>query len=217
MALLDRYPAIRRARRHIGLAMLSALAVYLFFRRIDPKGALFKLSMATAYVSLWWLVVSLGIGPWNLLRRRRNPVSSYLRRDVGIWAGIVAAIHVVTGLQVHMGGRIWAYFFYPEPHAIPLRHDLFGMTNYAGLAATLILLLLLAISNNRSLRAVGVTRWKSLQRWNYAVAILIILHGIAYQWLDKRQTGFVMLYGSLVFAGALAQFIGYRRFLKSPP
>lgn len=217
MALLDFPPVIRRSLRHIVLALVSALVIYLLFGSLDSKDVLFKLSMATAYVSLLWLVVSLGIGPWNLLRRRPNPISSYLRRDFGIWAGIIAVIHVVVGLQVHMGGRIWVYFFYPEPHTIPLRHDLFGLTNYAGLAATLILLLLLTISNNRSLRAVGATRWKSLQRWNYAVAILTVLHGIVYQWLEKRQIGFVLLYGAIVLAGVLIQFIGYREFLESRP
>jgi sulfoxide reductase heme-binding subunit YedZ len=215
MTLLDHHPVIRRAVRHVLLALVNALVIYLFFRGIDSKDALFKLSMATAYASLLGLVVSLGIGPWNLLRRRPNPVSSYLRRDVGIWAGIVAVLHVVVGLQVHMGGRIWVYFFYPEPHTIPLRHDLFGLTNYAGLAATLILLLLLAISNNRSLRALGPTRWKTWQRWNYAVAILTVLHGMVYQWLEKRQIGFVLLYAAIVLAGALIQFVGYRQLLGS--
>jgi sulfoxide reductase heme-binding subunit YedZ len=40
--------------------------------------------MATAYVSLALLAATLVTGPINLLRRRPNPVSTDLRRDLGI-------------------------------------------------------------------------------------------------------------------------------------
>ena len=43
-----------------------------------------RFTTATGYVALGLLALTLLIGPANLLLRRRNPVSSYLRRD-GLW------------------------------------------------------------------------------------------------------------------------------------
>ena len=52
--------------------------------------------MATAYAGLAFLAISLWLGPWNVLRRRPNPVSFDLRRDVGIWAVVLAIVHTVV-------------------------------------------------------------------------------------------------------------------------
>ncbi len=205
---------MNRVKRNVILTIVAAASVYFVASVIDSKDVLFKISMATAYVSLLLLVFSLSIGPWNLLRGDPNPVSSYLRRDIGICTGITALIHVIAGLQVHMGGRFWLYFVYsPEQaHRIPLRYDLFGLTNYAGLAATLLLIMLLAISNNLSLRSVGAARWKFMQRWNYAIAILTVMHGVVYQVLEKRQLVFVGIFVGIVILASLVQFMGFRRF-----
>lgn len=44
-----------------------------------------QFTVATGYIATGLLTLTLLIGPANLLLRRRNPVSSYLRRDVGTW------------------------------------------------------------------------------------------------------------------------------------
>lgn len=166
--------------------------------------------MASAYASLFLLATTLMIGPWNKLRGRANPVSSYLRRDVGIWAGMLGIVHVIVGLQVHMDGKLWLYFLPPPDAAyrFPLRIDPFGLTNYAGLAAGLILIMLLALSSNASLRALGAVRWKRLQRWNYAAAALVVAHGVVYQLLEKRALGFVLLFGVAVALALAFQIAG---------
>src|SRR5207245_2158383 len=81
----------------------------------------------------------------------------------------------------------WLYFVDDDHH---LRHDMFGFGNYTGLIAALLFLLLLAISNDLSLRRLGSVRWKSLQRWTYAAVGLSILHAVAYQQIEKRQVGY---------------------------
>lgn len=48
-------------------------------------------------------------------------------------------------------------------------------------------LMLLAISNDLSLRVLKTKRWKSLQRWTYAAFVLTAAHGIAYQLIEKRH------------------------------
>jgi DMSO/TMAO reductase YedYZ heme-binding membrane subunit len=115
-----------------------------------------------------------------------------------------------------MSGRFWLYFVYPadEGRLLPVRYDLFGLANYTGLMAILVLALLLALSNNASLRALGRQRWKALQRWNYAAFALTAVHGIAYQVLERREFLFVAI-GSAVLLGVLTvQVAGLRRELR---
>jgi sulfoxide reductase heme-binding subunit YedZ len=179
---------------------------------VEPSSTMFRWSMATAYVSMMLLAATLGLGPLNLLRGRPNPVSTDLRRDVGIWAAIVGLAHVVFGLQVHFPGRMREYFLRTdgEPGALPLRLDVFGLTNYAGLGAATVLVLLLALSNDRSLAALGTRRWKRLQRWNYAGWALIVLHGAAYQLLERRTLGLIVVFALLIGGTLAAQLAGFR-------
>ena len=86
-----------RAWNGIGLA-----PAYVIVRSPNP---VFRWSMATAYVGLALLGATLVTGPLNILRRRPNPVSTDLRRDLGIWAGVLAVAHFLIGLQVHMKHR----------------------------------------------------------------------------------------------------------------
>lgn len=182
------------------------------FFLVVPGNTLSRVSTATAYVGLALLAWTLFTGPFNVLRRRANPVSTDLRRDVGIWAGTLSIVHVVVGLQVHMGGNIWKYFFFgPEPHLRGVRYDPFGFANYTGLVGTIVLLLLLGLSNDIALRRLGRRRWKALQRLNYAVFVLVVAHGVVYQVLEKRRLVFVLVFATTVGAVALIQGAGIRR------
>ena len=203
---------MRRITRHIILFLASSVAVAAFYFSLASKDPMWLLSISTAYPSLVLLALCLMVGPWNILRGRRNPVSGYLRRDIGIWAGVLGIAHVVFGLQVHFGSML--LYFLPPPNAtyrFPLRIDLAGLTNYAGLGSTLILLLLLVLSNNASLRALGASRWKSLQRWNYAAAILMVAHGVVYQILEKRTMPFIVAFAAIVLLTLAMQFAGFRK------
>jgi sulfoxide reductase heme-binding subunit YedZ len=164
--------------------------------------------MATAYTGLIFLAVSLWIGPWNVLRRRPNPVSFDLRRDVGIWTGIFAILHTLVGLTVHLRGRIWMYFF-KSLHPLKLQNTQFGFANFGGLGAALLFLMLLAISNDVSLRTLKTRRWKSLQRWTYAAFLLTAAHGIAYQMVEKRHVPWVLVFVGVIIATAVAQILGF--------
>lgn len=202
-----------RLGRHVGFGLAGAALTGAVYLMLGSDYVPYGLSMATAYASVPFFALTLLIGPWNVLRRRPNPVSTYLRRDLGIWAGTLGLAHVVFGLQVHFPGRMWAYFV-PQPELgsrLPIRLDLFGGANYTGLAATLILIALLALSNNVSLRALGSRRWKALQRWNYAGAALVLTHGALYQIVEKRALGYVLAFAAAVALVAAGQALGYRR------
>lgn len=199
-----------RATRHLLLLVASCATVAVFYLLLTSFTPIARLSMACAYGGLVLLALTLTLGPWNRLRGRPHPVSSYLRRDIGIWAGVLGLAHIVLGLQVHMGGKFWLYFL-PPPDAgtsFPLRIDAFGLTNHAGLLAGLLFLMLLALSNNASLRALGAMRWKSFQRWNYALALLVFAHGAVYQLLEKRVAGFVVAFAAISLVVLTLQFAG---------
>ena len=199
----------RRARRNLLTAAVIAPALCAAFA-IAAKGVIEGLSFATAYVSVLLLVATLSVGPLNLIRARPNPVSTHLRRDLGIWAAIAGIAHTALGLQVHMGGRLSAYFIFPES-ADALRVDastVFVAANYMGALATVIFVMLMSLSNDFALRRAGAQRWKSLQRWSYVLVGLVILHGALYQLLEKRRFEAMALFGILVAGVVLLQIRG---------
>jgi methionine sulfoxide reductase heme-binding subunit len=90
-----------------------------------------------------------------------------------------------------------------------VRHDLFGIGNDTGLLAALLFLLLLAISNDFSLRRLGTKTWKSLQRWTYMAVALTLIHAIAYQFVEKRQAVYDALLCATIATTAVLQVAGW--------
>lgn len=202
----------RLVRHHLVLGLVTAAAlvtVYLLVPSADPT---FRWSMATGYVGLAALGATFATGPLNVLRRRANLVSTDLRRDLGVWAGLLAIAHFVVGLQVHMLHR-WLYFLreVEDGAGLALRGDLFGAANYTRLLAVLVAALLLVLSNDRSLRARDAAVEGPLQRWNYALFVLTVVHAVAYQVVEERTLPFVVLLAALAAATMLVQLAGYVR------
>ena len=199
-------------RHHLPLLLLSFASVAVLYQTRPYPDVLSRASFATAYPALALLATTLLIGPWNLLRSRANPVSSDLRRDIGIWAGMVGVLHAGVGQFVHLRGRPWLYYVYgPTEHHHGMRHDLFGLANYTGALGTLVLILLLATSNDFSLRRFGTRKWKQLQRWNYAVFALVAVHSFAFQGVEKQKVQWVITVGACVLAALALQIAGVVR------
>jgi sulfoxide reductase heme-binding subunit YedZ len=207
----------RRLWRSAGIlavALVVHLAVMQAIASSDGRQLLYRLSMATGYASVVLIAWAMLIGPWRVRRGRPAPASTDLRRDVGIWGGLFGLAHVVTGLQVHFAGKFWKYFLYPDgEHVVPLRHDLFGFANWTGLAAGLLLVLLLAISNDLSLRALGTRRWKAWQRWTYWAAALTVAHALAYQIPTKNHARWIVAFLLVTVIVLAMQLDGRRRYL----
>lgn len=203
----------RVLRHHTPLLILSAISVAALYLTRPYRDVVSRASFATAYPALALLAATLLVGPWNTLRKQRNPISSDLRRDIGIWAGILGVVHSVIGQNVHLRGRPWLYYIYErkDHHTMPIRHDLFGFSNYTGAASVLILIALFATSNDYSLRALGTPRWKGLQRWNYVAFALAAAHTIAYQSTEKQNTPFVISVAVCVAITLSLQIAGFQR------
>lgn len=167
-----------------------------------------QVTFASGYVALGLLALTLLIGPANLLLRRRNPVSSYLRRDLGTWTAAMSVVHVIFGLQVHGGGRLRDFLMYfVTPDGSPLLNS-FGLANWTGLAALLIVVGLLAISSDAALGKLGARPWKWLQRLNYALFALVIAHAFFYGALLRIGSPFTLLLGLSVLAVFIGQAVG---------
>ena len=202
----------RLAKHHLPLLLGSLVSVGLLYITRPYTDILSRASFATAYPALVMLAATLLIGPLNLLRHRPNPVSIDLRRDLGIWAGILAITHTAIGQCVHLRGRPWLYYVYgPAEHhqGLPVRHDLFGFANYTGAFATVLVVALLATSNDFSLRSLGTRQWKQLQRWNYGAGALVAMHAFGYQGVEKQRPRFVAVVVACAVITLSLQWAGF--------
>jgi len=199
-------------RHHVPLLLVSFVCVAVLYQTRPYPDILSRASFATAYPALALLAVTLLVGPLNLLFHKPNPVSSDLRRDIGIWAGLLGILHAGVGQFVHLRGRPWLYYVYgPTEHHHGMRHDLFGLANYTGALGTLLLILLLATSNDFSLRRLGTREWKKMQRWNYAVFALVAVHSFAFQGVETQKVQWVITVAVCVGAAISMQIAGFVR------
>lgn len=169
-----------------GAAITGGSCLILFDRPV-----IFQLSMGLAYAACIYLAAALALGPVYAVWRRRRPISTYVRRDIAIWSGIFALAHTAAGLFVHFDGRVLPYFFEPKAPVATPRLDPFGLTNYAGLICLLLMVGLVAISNNVSMRALGTRRWQGLQRLSLWAGAIGFGHAVAYQTLESRALPYV--------------------------
>jgi sulfoxide reductase heme-binding subunit YedZ len=202
-------------RHHLPFGLVSGGAAFILYVTRPYPDVLTRLSFATAWPALVLLTTTMLIGPWRTLTRKQPVFSLDLRRDIGIWAGIIGVLHAVIGQCVHLRGRPWLYYIYENwqrDQWAPLRHDMFGFSNFSGLFAALVLAVLLATSNDAALRKLGTARWKSWQRWNYACFGLSAAHTFGYLLgIESLKWPAIIIAALCVAATAGLQFAGWRR------
>lgn len=175
---------------------------------VDDRSLVRRLTTATGYVALALVAFTLLIGPANLLLRRRNPVSGYLRRDVGAWAAVFSVVHVIPGLKVHGTGQIGDFVdYFVAPDGSLWRNSL-GLGNWTGLAGLVIVAGLLAISSDAALRKLKARNWKRLQRLNYALFALVIVHAFFYGALLRETSPYTILLGLSALMFLVGQAVG---------
>jgi sulfoxide reductase heme-binding subunit YedZ len=174
------------------LSSIFCLIFYIFWKPTLPLIPF--ITYTSGYLSIVLFAVSLLLGPINLILRRKNPISTYIRRDIGIFGGILGIIHSVVGLFMHFIGKPWLYFVKEVGDNLIIRFDLFGLANYTGLFGALILILLLIISNDYFLGKLKVVKWKNLQRFTYLMFLLVIAHSIFYRLNANKEDLIIFLY-----------------------
>lgn len=192
----------QRITTHLCLGGL-VVALYLLIARFLPVGKGFELLIiALGYLSLLLIALTLLIGPLHLLRSRRNPVNIDLRRDVGIWAALTGCLHVLLVLRGNIGdGEALLYFLRRGCCGYTPLLTIYGLSNDAGLFATVLLLLLLVTSNTLSLRLLKGKRWKLLQRLTYLLIALAVAHTLGYQYLNLR--GAIFTWGMVLLSALI--------------
>jgi sulfoxide reductase heme-binding subunit YedZ len=171
-----------------------------------------QFTVATGYLGVILLALTLLLGPANLLLRRRNPVSSYLRRDVGIWTAIFSLAHVVAAVLMHVshGSGVMSsvvHFFVAEDGR-PLMNS-FGIGNWTGLVASAIVVALLITSSDVALRTLKAAPWKWLQRLTYALFALVVVHAFFYGAFLRMASPFTLLLVVSIVAVVAGQTAGF--------
>lgn len=202
---------ILRLKKHYLPFIFTVLIVGLIFYLKKPyRDFITYITDTTGYVSIIGIAILLIIGTVNLLLKHKNPISTYFRRDLGITAGILAIIHSITGLFVHLRGKNWQYFFIKVEHGYSIRLDNFGLANYTGLISSFIIILLLITSNDYLLRKLNSTNWKIIQRFTYLMYVLAIIHCVYYRIVLNKINLIYYLYLPLFIIVLLFQLIGIR-------
>ena len=202
---------VSRLKKHyLPLLSLVLLAVVIFYFERGNRDTVTFITQATGYISLMILTISLIIGSVNLLLKHKNPVSTYLRRDISIIGGALAVIHSITGLFVHLRGKPWLYFFTKTDNGYSIRLDNFRLANYTGLISVLIIILLIIISNDYFLKKLNPVRWKNIQRLSYLMFILTIIHCYFYRIGKENLNLFFWFYIPLFTIVLTFQIIGVR-------
>lgn len=197
---------------HIVLAVLTVIGCVITALLEPNSGTNGILTDGLGYLSLILMVFVLLIGPWQLWRdrsRRRNPVNIDLRRDTGIWAAITGLLHVAFGLTLHFRGDIVLYFS-PAPE-LGFRDwfFFFGFSNYVGLLGTVVLIVLLFISNDLSLNKLKGPLWKLIQQSNYVLMALTFAHTFGYQIVVGRSRKLMAAVVLMVLVVMAVQAIGF--------
>jgi sulfoxide reductase heme-binding subunit YedZ len=186
----------------IAIATTTAIAA-------DVQRTVQKASIGTAYAAIALLALTLSLGPLSTLRGRRYPTSTVTRRDLGIGAAILAVVHTALGIQVHVGGNIGKYFI-PQDLTVfsHASQTAFFAANHTGLISLLLLLVVLGVSNDLSLKRMGAKRWKRLQRLAYIAALVAAAHGALYLLLEHRVLSLAALFVAICATTAALQLAG---------
>jgi len=199
---------LRLKKHYLPLLSLVLIAGLIFYFKRANRDTITFITQATGYISIIILSISLIIGSVNLLLNHKNPISTYLRRDISIIGGALAVIHSITGLFVHLRGKTWLYFLNNTDHGYSIRLDNFGLANYTGLISALIIILLIIISNDYLLKKLNPTKWKNIQRLSYLMFILILIHCYYYR-IGKENLNLIFWFYIPLFIVVLTfQIIG---------
>ena len=159
--------------------MVAACLLLLGFWASRPEWSPeMRLWKAVGDAAVVLLLVSLAIGPLARLWRPAGRLVPW-RRQLGIWAAVVALAHsllVIDGWARWSIRRFLGFEFIPQLGREARLEPGFGLANLIGLVALAWLLVLLATSSDRALRSLGPAAWKWLHQGSYVVLYLVLLH-----------------------------------------
>jgi DMSO/TMAO reductase YedYZ heme-binding membrane subunit len=188
-----------RWRNHVVLAALSLLAFFVARSGSPADSALDHLSIASAWLCVGFMAAALLFGPYLRATADRRVVNNYVRRDIGMWSALAGLVHFVVAIDVSMSPAYLSVYVQVLDTAISLewRDRLFAWGSIVGTLAGVLLVILLAISNDKLLGRLGQKNWKRVQGLAYPAFLLTAVHGFAFQLLESRRAGVIILLAAL--------------------
>jgi len=126
------------------------------------------------------ICLTLIIGPAAQFWPRLWPLLPW-RRELGVVSAIAATVHVVIYMSVFNWNPL-GFFFEFRHGDLGIRRDAFASSNWVGLLALGIILLLGLTANDFSQRWLG-RGWKFLQQQNYTLFALAFVHTLIFLYL----------------------------------
>ena len=201
-----------RLRTHIFLAAVSLSVLLAAAVMGEQSASLDRVSLTSAYLFLFLISVVLLLGPLRALRTGRLIINQTLRRDIAIWCALMGLMHLLAG-SIESMTPVYLDTFVNHAVNSPsasMREGLFFWSAIVGFVIGILLIVLLALSNNWSLSLIGQRWWKRLHRLSYLAFILTILHGLGFQVLESRFWGGYVLLIALSFIVCIVQLLGVR-------
>lgn len=145
-------------RHSVVVGASTGVAALFWFGRLDwdPEMRLWR---SVGDTSLLLLYATLLVGPLvQIASNRATRGALALRRQTGIWFGVLALVHttlVWDGWARWDIGRLFGYEFVPQLDRVARLEPGFGLANLMGLAAVLITIPLLVTSGDWAMRRLG--------------------------------------------------------------
>lgn len=155
----------------------------------DPSSPWARQIHLTGEWAIRWLVVSLSITPLSILFNWKQ--KTRYRKLFGLYAFVYTVLHVIFFL---LGSGFW---------------DIFIEINLVLALGSSLILLVLAVTSNKTSIKLLKKHWKSVHRWVYAAALMAVLHLML---IEKRSW---LLYGIILLTGFIIRVPFVQLFFKN--
>jgi len=183
---------------HLGSWAPLLILIYGGFTNGLTVNPIQHLTFYTGDTAIRLLILSLACTPANTLFGFREAIK--LRRPLGVYAAIYAAIH--------FGIFLFDYGFDPN-----LLYEAIFEKRYALIGfAALIILLPMALTSTKGWQKRLGQNWKRLHQFVYLAGLLVVIH---YAWLVKSDIRAPLIYGGIVVALLMARIPAVRRIAAS--
>lgn len=206
-----------RLRNHLSLAGASALSLGIAAWLGGSNGAADNLSIISAYLCLLFICAALLIGPSRIWRGGAPILNIHLRRDIGIWAGLMGLLHFFLANVLAMNFEYQALFVENAvgPPSAAVRDQLYLWGIILGYVVAVLVLILMALSSDKVLRMVGARWWKRLQRLSYFAFAATVVHAFAFQILETRPPLWIVLVSAATVTVISMQVIAFCKVKRS--
>jgi len=164
--------------RHLVVILIAVAGTALFLYSRAQWSEMHRWNRAIGDVSLILVALAMVLGPLSRLWRVFTRFVPY-RRELGIYAVILALIHatiILVGWVQWDLMRLVGFEFHPGLQQYVMFQQGFGLANLIGVLALVYGAILAITSNDASMRWLGNSVWKFVQRGTYVLWWLSVIH-----------------------------------------